>query len=504
MIAGYHQKTVFRHGVRIFVLGDIMNICRGLLLCLVLVVGWGGSIFAAPVSPDLAKDMVQRQLERLDRSSYIMDDLQTLTDSGGKFLAYLAHLKPVGYVVVAGDDGLSPIVAYSFNNEAPLRPDGDPLRALLGADLSARLKADPTAKRQQGWDAPPSKVRLDQWPAEGTTTTEGWVGVRWGQGYPHNQYCPLDVAGGGARSVAGCPSVAMAQILDYLHAGADVRFTDADDYLHNYGGNRFWFDDDAATYDFPTWPQLNAHLEILQDRWDLGLSTNASGAGALVFACGVAAEQVYNAAVSGTFSVDQALMAYQRFGFSNCELIAPDDPNLQARLTANMQEGKPAHLAVVTPDWQAGHNVVVDGYNSDGFFHVNFGWNGQYDGWYRLPMDLPYNLTVYEGVILDISVAATSVPEHADRFVANAWPNPCNPRAEIGFSLPQACSVRVQVLDARGRLVRTLLTAEQAAGSTTVVWDGCDDAGRSVASGSYLYRVQAGAASFTGKLALVR
>lgn len=110
--------------------------------------------------------------------------------------------------------------------------------------------------------------------------------------------------------------------------------------------------------------------------------------------------QVYSASGSGTFSVDQAYMGYQRFGFDDCELIAPDDPDLLATLAAEMQAARPAHLAVVTPDWQSGHNVVVDGYNSDGFFHVNFGWNGMYDGWYRLPSGLPYGLTVFEGVIV--------------------------------------------------------------------------------------------------------
>nr|NQU93391.1 C10 family peptidase [Bacteroidota bacterium] len=50
-----------------------------------------------------------------------------------------------------------------------------------------------------------------------------------------------------------------------------------------------------------------------------------------------------------------------------------------------------------------GHNVVVDGYNSDDFFHLNFGWNGSSNGWYTMPpTSAPYNLTVIEGVVMDI------------------------------------------------------------------------------------------------------
>ena len=52
--------------------------------------------------------------------------------------------------------------------------------------------------------------------------------------------------------------------------------------------------------------------------------------------------------------------------------------------------------------WTVGHNLVIDGYNSDDYFHINFGWGGSYNGWYRLLSGLPYSLTVIEGVIVDI------------------------------------------------------------------------------------------------------
>jgi hypothetical protein len=72
----------------------------------------------------------------------------------------------------------------------------------------------------------------------------------------------------------------------------------------------------------------------------------------------------------------------------------------------NMIDGLPAHLAVVTPQWDAGHNLVVDGYNTDGYYHMNFGWGGYADAWYDLPEELPYNLTVIEGLIVDIALAS--------------------------------------------------------------------------------------------------
>jgi hypothetical protein len=47
--------------------------------------------------------------------------------------------------------------------------------------------------------------------------------------------------------------------------------------------------------------------------------------------------------------------------------------------------------------------VVVDGYNTDEFYHFNFGWGGSANGWYTLPpTSIPYNLTIIEGAVLDI------------------------------------------------------------------------------------------------------
>ena len=90
------------------------------------------------------------------------------------------------------------------------------------------------------------------------------------------------------------------------------------------------------------------------------------------------------------------------FGFDCCALLTDDDLDLYDRIISNMMDGLPAHIAVVNEGWTVGHNMVVDGYNTDEYYHINFGWGGPYDGWYLLPTELPFELTVIEGVIVDI------------------------------------------------------------------------------------------------------
>jgi len=52
--------------------------------------------------------------------------------------------------------------------------------------------------------------------------------------------------------------------------------------------------------------------------------------------------------------------------------------------------------------------------------------------------------------------------------------------------------VKVEIYNVAGKLVRTLVYEEQDAGFRSVVWDGTSEDGRAVASGVYMYRLQAG------------
>lgn len=83
-------------------------------------------------------------------------------------------------------------------------------------------------------------------------------------------------------------------------------------------------------------------------------------------------------------------------------------------------------------------------------------------------------------------------------------PNPFNPRATIRYDVPAAGPVRLAVFDLAGRLLRTLVDESQAQGSFEAVWDGRDDRGRELGSGSYLARLEFGKQSAVTHLALVR
>lgn len=84
------------------------------------------------------------------------------------------------------------------------------------------------------------------------------------------------------------------------------------------------------------------------------------------------------------------------------------------------------------------------------------------------------------------------------------YPNPFNPTTKIGFDLPAASAVDLRVYDILGREVRSLVNEVRDAGSFTVTWDGKNNAGRMVASGVYIYRLQAGSFTATKKMVMMK
>ncbi|MEO0077740.1 MAG: FlgD immunoglobulin-like domain containing protein, partial [candidate division WOR-3 bacterium] len=85
-----------------------------------------------------------------------------------------------------------------------------------------------------------------------------------------------------------------------------------------------------------------------------------------------------------------------------------------------------------------------------------------------------------------------------------AWPNPVSRAAQVSFTLPQDSRVRLSVVDATGRLVRTLAEGEFVRGPHTAVWDGKDSQGQRVANGIYLYRIETNAGTRQHKAVVLR
>jgi len=133
-------------------------------------------------------------------------------------------------------------------------------------------------------------------------------------------------------------------------------------------------------------------------------------------------------------------------------------------------------------DWR---QVTVDlsGIVGSAVFRFRFGSDGavSMEGWYVDDLELWTGMAA--------SDTRDEAPQVIRLALSPSAPNPSRGETRIGFALPHDGAVSVEIFDATGRLVRSLLDEEMSAGEHAVVWDGRDGRGESAASGIYFYRL---------------
>jgi len=89
-------------------------------------------------------------------------------------------------------------------------------------------------------------------------------------------------------------------------------------------------------------------------------------------------------------------------------------------------------------------------------------------------------------------------------ILAAIYPNPFNPRTTIAYGLAEAAVVKLAIYDLRGMLVRVLEAGSRPSGRHQTIWDGQDNRGRAVPTGTYFCRLSTSQGSQTRKLTLAR
>jgi len=428
---------------------------------------------------------------------------ETLLSESNQPLGMIFRYSPAGFVISPLQMALRPVYAYSATGDLNL--SGEEMRifrSIIIKDLLAKEVVDgqllTREKRriEEEWSLFLTGEFIltpyQQWPPEGTTATGGWVETNWKQSAPYNNMCPMDL-NAGARSIAGCPAIAMAQIVNYHQTLNSTNLGDNDDYFHSYGsGNQYWIDDDHETWEFPSFDSLNSWLNSMDYAYQTQQTITTEMKAALCFACGVGARSVYSASMSGTFGIDQAWESFQRFGYEESRLIFPDDTTLNAVIAENVKLALPVQLGLlVEPPGGGGHNLVVDGYNTYEYYHFNFGWGGSSNGWYTLPpTNIAYNLTIIEGAVVDIK--SVNYTGNAELFTGHKpvvlYPNPVTDRLNIRTE-SEGCLL--QLYTCQGSLVLNHLLE-----GTKFTADLSD-----LPRGIYLIRVsQSGVNIYTGKV----
>ncbi|HUV37132.1 MAG TPA: FlgD immunoglobulin-like domain containing protein, partial [Patescibacteria group bacterium] len=115
-----------------------------------------------------------------------------------------------------------------------------------------------------------------------------------------------------------------------------------------------------------------------------------------------------------------------------------------------------------------------------------------------------YRVAIFEGgkaaasFEVDLETPAYALMLHQNH------PNPFNPVTAIGYYLPSAAHVTLDIYDVSGRRIARLVDEAQERGAHTIEWRGLDENGNPASSGAYIYRIKAGKEVLSRKMVLLR
>jgi hypothetical protein len=351
-----------------------------LLIVLILMSGTGLSSLAKKVDVNDAKLAGKnffyeriKQYQDIDYRSFVISGVFT-EKKNDLPLYYVFNFNTKGYVVVAAEDAVPPVLAYSF--ESSYSEAGQPPQFAAWMQQYARQieyaissKAEPRGRITGEWKQLLSMDPLSN-PAFRERDVQPFILSKWNQTAPYNSGCPSDPAGPGGHALAGCVPTAMGQIMFYYRwpetGLGSYTYTDT-----TYGVQHVDFDSTAYK-----WNNMKASI-----------TTGNDGIGELLYHLGVSCDLVYGPKQSGMYNHKAAYSLRTYFKYSpQTQYVFRDSTALDwdSLIIAHLDRRMPLYYAGWSVPNSEGHAFVCDGYQGPDFFHFNFGWSGSFDGYFYL------------------------------------------------------------------------------------------------------------------------
>ena len=279
---------------------------------------------------------------------------RTATTASPSDAYYVFNNDAGGFVIIAGDDAVTPVLGYTSTGsfDAENLPDG----------LKDLLKSYERQIAALG----------DSYQANQTATRAAFTGekllntAKWNQMAPFNKYTPNNY-------VTGCVATAGAIVMK--HHGYPAKGTGSHSYTWN--GKTLSANFEEQTYD---WANMPAKYDGTND-------AAFDGVARLMADLGVAVEMKYNKSGSGAYIGNLVTALQKYYGYSKLShLMAIDDVGAEAwnaKLRGEIDANRPVLYAASDANTGGGHAFVIDGYKDESF-SVNWGWGGYCDGFYKI------------------------------------------------------------------------------------------------------------------------
>ena len=282
---------------------------------------------------------------------------------------FMFSMEPKGFVLVSA---LGDVLAYSFVSTMPASDE-------LPAHIAYWLEL-----YNDGTDYLLQHPEQRREPTKSEKSVEPLLTSCWGQGCHHNAHCPQDEMGPCRHVSAGCVAIAMAQIMYYHKQPSKGK--------------------GSMSYYCPPYGDLSADFEHTAYRWEEMADTlhgSNFAVAQLVSHCGISVKMQYGPHQSMASNAD-ALDAFRNHfsypGAINARRIVYSDEEWLALIKDDLDKQHPVYYTGTSN--LGGHAFVCDGYDSNGLFHFNFGWDGVADGYYTL--ESPYGFSNGQAIFYNI------------------------------------------------------------------------------------------------------
>ena len=281
-----------------------------------------------------------------------------------------------GFVVVSGETGTTAAV-LGYCDQGTFSYDDAPcnLKALLQqyAGQIDCLRENRNLTPRSSLLAPRSSSSVI-----GNVVVEPFVTTKWNQGTPFNDLCPM--LDGKTHTVTGCTATAMAQIMAYWKYPRQGRGQ------HSYSYNSGVTNTVTYSADFS---QSFYNWDNMLDNYDGDYTDEQGAAVALLMKdAGYAVDSRWGSGSLGTGgsrSPEEALAMNFDYNPDSIRTIGMGDANFIEQLKRELDARRPIFFSAhITWYPTNAHAMVIDGYTDNDYFHVNYGWSGDYDGYYLL------------------------------------------------------------------------------------------------------------------------
>ena len=342
-------------------------------------------------------------------------ELRTLSGDKARYYYIYNRGSNAGFVIIAGDDELTPYIGYATTGQVLEQDMPEQLRAFLKACQERIDELVSSISYHQALQ--PTRPSATE-----PTHIDPLLGnIQWNQSAPWNDQTPVV---GGEHTPVGCVATAYTQVMRYHQwptqgEGTFSYTEERSDRQHsvNYG---------ATTYDWANMPERYDDPSRATEEETKALST-------LAYHAGVAVEMMYAPSGSGSYTPLVARALADHFRYDKRVSFKSRANYTQATWEQLLRNELIAARPIVYSGSGSGggHAFVCDGYDAEGLFHINWGWGGMSDGYFNLNYLVPSDLgigggagggfSLGQGAVIGIKPDRTGTSQRTVSSVVTTW-----------------------------------------------------------------------------------